>query len=161
MAASGSLKVGDRAPAFNAPASPGGKKVRLGAFKGTKNVVLYFYPRDNTPGCTTEACDFRDASEVFDANETVILGVSTDSVDSHERFTGKFELPFPLIADENHEIAEKYGVWVEKNMYGKKSMGIQRSTFLIDKQGKIAKVWKRVKVAGHVGAIQEALAELG
>ena len=160
MAKSSGLQVGDRAPAFNAPASPGGKKIRLSQFKGKQNVVLYFYPRDNTPGCTTEACDFRDASAKFDGKQTVILGVSTDSVESHEKFTDKFELPFPLLADENHEIAEKYGVWVEKNMYGKQSMGIQRSTFLIDKQGKIAAVWKRVKVDGHVGAVQEALAEL-
>lgn len=161
MAAANGLKVGDRAPAFHAAASPGGKKIRLSQFKGEKHVVLYFYPRDNTPGCTTEACDFRDASVDFDASDVVILGVSTDSVESHEKFTDKFELPFPLLADEKHEIAEKYGVWVEKNMYGKKSMGILRSTFLIDKQGKIARIWRRVKVNGHVSAVQEALAELG
>jgi len=160
MAKSDGLKVGDRAPAFNLPATPDGKKLRLSSFKGEKNVVLYFYPRDNTPGCTTEACDFRDSLAHFDGEDTMILGVSTDSIASHEKFTDKYELPFPLLADEEHEVAEKYGVWVEKNMYGKKSMGMLRSTFLIDKQGKIAKIWRRVKVDGHVDAVKETLAEL-
>jgi len=122
--------------------------------------VLYFYPRDNTPGCTTEACDFRDNLAQFQSAETVVLGVSTDTVDSHEKFAAKFELPFPLLADEDHALAETYGVWVEKNMYGKKSMGLQRSTFLIDKSGKVAAVWPRVKVEGHAAAVAAKLAEL-
>jgi peroxiredoxin Q/BCP len=150
-------QVGKKAPAFTLP-SPQGKislKDQLG-----KNVLLYFYPRDNTPGCTTEACDFRDQSAQFDKAQTVVFGVSTDSVASHEKFAAKFELPFTLLADEDHKICEKYGVWVEKNMYGKKSMGIQRATFLIDKEGKIAAVWPKVKVAGHVAEIAEKLADL-
>ena len=155
-----SLEVGKKAPAFNLPATPDGKKIRLSQFKGEKNVVLYFYPRDNTPGCTKESCSFRDNVSTFDKADTVILGISTDSIASHEKFTEKFDLPFPLLADEEHEIAEKYGVWVEKNMYGKKSWGILRSTFLIDKDGKLAAIWRRVKVDGHVEAVAEKLAEL-
>lgn len=150
-------QVGRKAPAFNLP-SPEGKialKDQLG-----KNVVLYFYPRDNTPGCTTEACDFRDQAPALEKADTVVLGVSTDSVASHEKFAAKYELPFPLLADEDHKICEKYGVWVEKNNFGKKSMGIQRATFLIDKQGKIAAVWPKVKVKGHVEEVMEKLDEL-
>ncbi|MCA9078778.1 MAG: thioredoxin-dependent thiol peroxidase [Planctomycetaceae bacterium] len=151
--------VGKRAPAFTLPAVPEGK-VRLSQYKGEKNVVLYFYPRDNTPGCTTEACDFRDNMARLNKLNTVVLGVSTDSVASHDKFAAKFELPFPLLADEDHAVCEKYGVWVEKNNYGKKYMGIQRATFLIDKQGKVAAVWPKVKVAGHVDEVAAAVAEL-
>lgn len=152
-------EVGSAAPAFNLPAHPAGK-IRLSQFKGEKNVILYFYPRDNTPGCTTEACDFRDNIARLQSADTVVLGVSTDSVASHEKFAAKFELPFPLLADEDHAICEKYGVWVEKNMYGKVSMGVQRATFLIDKQGKVARVWPKVKVDGHVAEVAEAVAAL-
>lgn len=152
-------EVGDKAPAFDLPAFPKGR-YKLSQFKGKQNVVLYFYPRDDTPGCTKEACGFRDQFSQFQNSDTVVLGVSTDSVESHEKFAGKFSLPFALLADESHELADKYGVWVEKNMYGKKSMGIQRSTFLIDKSGKIAAVWPRVKVEGHVEAVAAKLAEL-
>ncbi|MCA9052354.1 MAG: peroxiredoxin, partial [Planctomycetaceae bacterium] len=113
---------GKAAPAFSLPAWPGGKKVSLSQFKGQQNVVLYFYPRDNTPGCTQEACDFRDNLETFQSADTAVLGVSTDSLASHEKFANKFELPFPLLADEEHAVAEKYGVWVEKSNYGKKYM---------------------------------------
>lgn len=151
--------VGDRAPAFDLPAYPEGR-CKLSQYKGKQNVVLYFYPRDDTPGCTTEACEFRDDIGQFADAETVVLGVSTDSVESHRKFSTKFSLPFPLLADEDHEVAEKYGVWVEKNMYGKKSMGIQRATFLIDRQGKVAAVWPKVKVDGHVAEVAEALKEL-
>ena len=150
-------QVGRKAPAFNL-LSPQGKialKDQVG-----KNVVLYFYPRDDTPGCTTEACDFRDQMAALKKAGTVVFGVSTDSVASHEKFAAKFELPFTLLADEDHKICEKYGVWVEKNMYGKKSMGIQRVTFLIDKEGKIAAVWPKVKVAGHVDEVLEKINEL-
>ncbi len=150
-------QVGRKAPAFTLPSSEG--KVSLKDYLG-KNVVLYFYPRDNTPGCTTEACDFRDQAATFDDAETVVLGVSRDSVATHEKFAAKFELPFTLLADEEHKICEKYGVWVEKNMYGKKSMGIQRATFLINKEGKIAAIWPKVKVAGHVTEVAAKLAEL-
>ena len=151
--------VGSRAPAFELPAYPAGK-VKLSQFKGKKNVVVYFYPRDNTPGCTTEACDFRDSRAHLEAGDTVVLGVSTDSVDSHRKFAEKFELPFELLSDGDHEVAEKYGVWVEKSNYGKKYMGLQRSTFLIDKSGKIAAVWPKVKVAGHVDEVMAALSQL-
>lgn len=153
--------VGKKAPAFNLPSSTGGK-VRLSSYAGEngKNVVLYFYPRDNTPGCTQEACDFRDQLSSFEEFDAVVLGVSGDSLASHEKFTNKFELPFPLLADEDHAIAEKYGVWVEKKNYGKTYMGIQRATFLIDKQGKIAAVWPKVKVKGHVDEVREKLEEL-
>lgn len=152
-------EVGSAAPAFNLPAYPEGK-IKLSQFKGEKNVVLYFYPRDNTPGCTTEACDFRDNIARIQSADTVVLGISTDDVKSHEKFATKFELPFPLLADEDHSICDKYGVWVEKNMYGKVSMGVQRATFLIDKQGKIARAWPKVKVDGHVAEVAEAVAAL-
>lgn len=153
------LEPGDKAPNFNLPAFPEGKH-KLADYKGEKNIVLYFYPRDNTPGCTTEACDFRDSIAKFNKAETVVLGVSTDTVASHEKFINKFDLPFPLLADEEHKVAEAYGVWVEKNMYGKKRMGIQRATFLINKKGKLAAVWPKVKVKGHVEEVQAALAEI-
>jgi len=153
------LKVGSKAPAFDLPCYPG-TRCALRDFKGNSNVVLYFYPRDNTPGCTTEACDFRDNLARLKSADTVVLGVSTDSLASHQKFIEKFELPFPLLADTEHELAEKYGVWVEKSNYGKKYMGIQRSTFLIDKQGKIAALWPNVKVAGHVEAVLEAISQL-
>src|SRR4029079_13579179 len=117
-------------------------------------------PKDDTPGCTTEACGFRDDLQGFTAKDTMILGISGDSVESHEKFADKFSLPFPLLSDEDHAIAEKYGVWVEKNNYGKKSMGIQRATFLIDKHGKIAAAWPRVKVDGHVAEVAEAVKKL-
>jgi thioredoxin-dependent peroxiredoxin len=151
--------VGSKAPAFDLPAFPKGR-CKLSQFKGKQNVVLYFYPKDNTPGCTTEACDFRDNIAQFQSADTVVLGVSCDSVDSHQKFTEKFSLPFPLLSDEDHAVAEKYGVWVEKNMYGKKSMGVQRATFLIDKSGQIAAAWPKVKVEGHVAAVAEKLGEL-
>ncbi|MDB5390337.1 MAG: Peroxiredoxin [Planctomycetaceae bacterium] len=153
------LKVGDTAPAFELQAWPTGQ-VKLPQFKGKQNVVLYFYPRDDTPGCTTEACDFRDNLARIQGAGTAILGMSTDDVASHEKFAAKFSLPFPLLADPDHAVCEKYGVWVEKTNYGKKYMGIQRTTFLIDKQGKIAAIWPNVKVAGHVDAVIEALAAL-
>lgn len=148
--------VGDKAPLFDLPTFPKGR-TKLSQFKGKQNVVLYFYPRDDTPGCTKQACGFRDEIGEFQSAETVVLGISTDSVDSHEKFAAKFSLPFPLLSDEDHAVAEKYGTWVEKNMYGKKSMGIQRTTFLIDKSGKIAAVWPKVKVDEH---IREVLAQL-
>jgi peroxiredoxin Q/BCP len=152
-------EIGKRAPAFTLPAIPDGK-VRLSQFKGEKNVVLYFYPRDNTPGCTQESCDFRDNLATFHGSDTVVLGVSTDSLKSHEKFAAKFELPFPLLSDEDHAVAEKYGVWVEKKNYGKTYMGLQRATFLINKHGKVAAVWPRVKVKGHVDEVAAAIAEL-
>ncbi|QDT66407.1 thioredoxin-dependent thiol peroxidase [Calycomorphotria hydatis] len=152
--------VGKKAPAFNLPALPDGKKIRLSSFAGEKNVVLYFYPRDMTPGCTTEACDFRDSTKQFDKANTVVLGVSTDPIAKHQKFAEKYELPFPLLSDEDHAIHEKYGVWVEKNNYGKKYFGTQRATFLIGKDGKIAAVWPKVKVKDHVSEVAAAVKEL-
>lgn len=151
--------VGQKAPGFDLPAHPGGR-FKLSQFKSKKNVVLYFYPKDSTPGCTTEACDFRDHMEELTDEDTVVLGVSPDTVESHAKFAAKYELPFPLLSDVDHAVAEKYGVWVEKNMYGKKSMGIQRATFLIDKQGTIAAIWPKVKVDGHVAEVAEKITEL-
>lgn len=159
MAELTSLNVGDRAPTFDLPAFPAGR-IKLSQFKAKQNVVLYFYPRDNTPGCTTEACDFRDGLAQFQQAATVVLGISTDDVGSHQKFVEKFSLPFPLLADTEHAVAEKYGVWVEKSNYGKKYMGIQRATFLINKQGKIAAIWPHVKVSGHVAEVAEALSQL-
>lgn len=159
MSAPKLLDVGSTAPAFSLPAFPEGT-IKLSEFKGKKNVVLYFYPRDNTPGCTTEACDFRDRLEQLQKGDTVVLGISTDTVASHQKFTEKFSLNFPLLSDPDHAVAEKYGVWVEKVNYGRKYMGLERTTFLIDKRGKIAAVWRKVKVAGHVNVVGEKLAEL-
>ena len=152
-------EIGDPAPEFSLPAVPEGK-VSLKQFRGKQNVVLYFYPKDNTPGCTQEACDFRDQTTPLTRAGAVVLGISPDSTTSHEKFAAKFELPFPLLSDPDHAVAEKYGVWVEKNMYGRKSMGVQRATFLIDKRGKIAAVWPKVKVAGHVDDVIAKLKEV-
>lgn len=142
------LKTGDKAPDFKA-LTDAGDTVNLKDFRG-KKVILYFYPKDNTPGCTQEACDFRDSMARFRKKDTVVLGVSPDGVASHQKFKTKFELPFPLLVDEDHKIAEAYGVWAEKSMYGRKFMGIVRSTFVIDEKGRIAEVYGKVKVKGHV-----------
>jgi peroxiredoxin Q/BCP len=152
------LEPGEKAPAFTLKDDQG-KTVKLSDFKGNP-IVLYFYPKDDTPGCTKEACAFRDASAQLKKHGAVVLGVSPDDVASHAKFRDKFNLNFPLLADEKHAVAEAYGAWREKNMYGKKSMGIQRSTYLIDGQGKIAQVWKRVQVDGHEAQVLEALQEL-
>ena len=149
------LKKGDKAPDFTAT-TDGGETVKLKDLRG-KKVVLYFYPKDNTPGCTQEACDFRDSITKFRRKGVVVLGVSPDSVKSHKKFKAKFDLPFPLLADEDHAIAEAYGAWQEKSMYGKKYMGIVRSTFLIDEKGKIAEVHEKVKVKGHVDQLLDTI----
>jgi peroxiredoxin Q/BCP len=133
--------------------------VKLSALRG-KPVVLYFYPRDNTPGCTREACAFRDRKAELAKRGAVVLGISPDSVASHEKFRDQHKLNFRLLADSDHKVAEKYGAWREKTLYGKKSMGIQRSTWLIDAEGKVAKVWKKVNVDGHDEQVLEALGEL-
>ena len=152
------IAEGAKAPAFTL-ASDQGEKVKLADLKGSP-VVLYFYPKDDTPGCTSEACAFRDRRPELEQLGARVFGVSPDSVESHARFRDKHALNFPLLADPDHAVAEKYGAWREKNMYGKKSMGIQRSTYLIDSDGKVAKVWKRVKVEGHDEQVLEALREL-
>lgn len=149
------IEPGVKAPAFTAT-TDSGKKIKLSDFKG-KLVVLYFYPKDDTPGCTKEACAFRDANDALQERGAVVLGVSPDDEKSHAKFRDKFSLNFPLLADPDHAIADAYGAWREKNMYGKKSMGVQRSTYLIDKDGKVAKVWKRVSVDGHDVAVLEAI----
>ena len=152
------LEPGAKAPAFTL-ASDSGQKVKLADLAGNP-VVLYFYPRDDTPGCTREACAFRDRKAELTKLGANVLGVSTDDVASHAKFRDKYTLNFPLLADPDHKVAEKYGAWREKNMYGKKSMGIQRSTYLIDAQGKVVKVWKKVSVDGHDEQVIEALKAL-
>jgi peroxiredoxin Q/BCP len=139
--------------------SDSGKSVKLSDFKG-QPVVLYFYPKDDTPGCTREACAFRDLKSEMEKAGAVVLGVSPDTVESHGKFRDKYKLNFPLLADAGHELADQYGAWREKNMYGKKSMGIQRSTYLIGRDGKIARVWKKVNVDGHDAAVLEAIKQL-
>ena len=152
------VEAGKKAPDFTLPAD-GGRKVKLSGLRG-KPVVLYFYPRDDTPGCTREACAFRDRKSQLAKAGAVVLGVSTDGVESHGKFRDKYNLNFPLLADTDHKVAEKYGAWREKVRFGKKSMGIQRSTFLIDAAGVVRKVWKSVQVDGHDEQVIQALGEL-
>ena len=147
-----------KAPSFTLSAHDG-SKVKLSDLKGSP-IVLYLYPADDTPGCTREACAFRDRSEELKKLGAKVIGISPDEVASHVKFRTKYNLNFPLLADTDHAVAEKYGAWREKNMYGKKKMGIARSTFLIDAEGKIAKVWKAVKVDGHDEHVLAALKEL-
>ncbi|MGA8691209.1 MAG: thioredoxin-dependent thiol peroxidase [Methyloceanibacter sp.] len=149
-----SLKVGDKAPDFTLP-TDGGGKVSLKALKG-KKVVLYFYPKDDTPGCTAEACAFRDSLPDFSKIRATVVGVSKDSVASHDKFKTKFKLPFPLASDDDGKVCEAYGAWVEKSMFGKKYMGIERSTFLIDEKGVVRNIWSKVKVDGHAGEVLKA-----
>lgn len=151
------LKEGNKAPDFTA-LDQSGTKVKLSSFKGKKNVVLYFYPKDMTPGCTTEACDFRDHYKKFRGVE--IIGVSADSPERHQKFIEKYALPFPLISDTDHKVVNKFKVWQEKNLYGKKYMGIVRSTFIIDKSGILRKIFPKVKVKGHIEEVLAALKEL-
>ena len=136
-----------------------GKIVSLEDFKG-KNVIVYFYPKDNTPGCTTEACSFRDSFEEFQSSETIILGISKDSIKKHNGFIEKHNLPFLLLSDEDGKVCEDYGVWQLKKMMGKEYMGIVRSTFLIDKDGNLVKEWRAVKVNGHIEEVLEFLKEM-
>ncbi|MCR6105982.1 thioredoxin-dependent thiol peroxidase [Salipaludibacillus agaradhaerens] len=146
------IEIGEQVPSRQLK-SNSGKEVSLNDYRG-KYVVLYFYPKDMTPGCTTEACDFRDNHDSFSDLDAVILGVSPDPVDRHEKFINKHDLPFELLADEDHQLAEDFGVWKLKKNFGKEYMGIERSTFVIDKEGKLIKEWRKVRVKGHV---EEAL----
>jgi thioredoxin-dependent peroxiredoxin len=149
------LQVGDTAPDFTLPSSDG-QDIRLKDFQG-KQVVLYFYPRDMTPGCTQEACDFRDKEARLKKIEAVVLGVSFDSVDSHRKFIKKYKLSFPLLSDDQKKVAEMYGVYQKKSLYGRFFMGIQRSTFCIGRDGKIIAIFPKVRVKGHVDEVMEIL----
>ena len=155
-----SLVVGDTAPNFTMDTDTHGH-ISLADYKGKSHVLLYFYPKDDTPGCTVQACTFQKSEHAYsDANVTVI-GVSPDSISSHQKFRSKYSLGFTLASDPDHSVCEAYGVWVLKNNYGKEYMGVQRATFLIDKEGKIAAIWPKVKVEGHDAEVQEMIANLG
>ncbi|UCF21448.1 MAG: thioredoxin-dependent thiol peroxidase [Gemmatimonadota bacterium] len=149
------LKVGEAAPDFELQ-SDSGETVRLADLRG-KKVILYFYPKDNTPGCTTEACEFRDRAPQIKRKGAVVLGVSPDSIKSHERFKQKYELPFALLSDPDHAVAERYGAWGEKKMYGKTYEGILRTTYLIDEKGRVEEVFEKVKAKGHGDQVMDSL----
>jgi thioredoxin-dependent peroxiredoxin len=151
------IKEGNKAPDFTA-LDQDGQKVKLSSFRDKKNIVLYFYPKDMTPGCTSQACDFRDQQKSF--KSTVILGVSIDSQERHQKFIEKYDLPFTLLADVDKKVVQKYGVWQEKKLYGKTFMGIVRSTFIIDKTGTIRKIFVKVKVKNHIEEVLNVLKEL-
>lgn len=148
------LKVGDKAPAFSLPATDG-REMDLGALKGRK-AVLYFYPKDDTSGCTLEAQNFQALKQDFAATDTQIVGVSPDSLKSHDKFRSKYDLDFSLASDESKSMLEAYGVWAEKSMYGRKYMGVERTTLLIDRDGTIAQIWTKVKVPGHAEEVLAA-----
>ncbi len=153
------IEPGSAAPPFSLPATDG-ETISLKALRG-KPVVLYFYPRDDTSGCTTEACEFRDRWREVQAAGAVVLGVSPDGVPSHEKFRAKYRLPFPLLADTDHAVAEAYGAWGEKNMYGRKYQGILRTTFVIGPDGRVVRVFRKVKPRGHAAEVLAALGEIG
>lgn len=152
-------QVGSQAPSFTCPAT-GDQTINLEDFRGKKHVVLYFYPKDSTPGCTTEGQNFRDLSDEFSAADCVVLGASRDSVKSHERFKEKQAFPFELLSDTSEELCKTFDVIKEKNMYGRKVMGIERSTFLIDREGVLRQEWRKVRVKGHADEVLEAVRSL-
>jgi len=152
------IKEGDQAPQFSLPADDGSVVTRE-SLRG-KNVVLYFYPKDDTSGCTKEACDFRDAFPRFGKIDAEVIGVSPDSTESHRKFKKKYQLPFRLLADESHKLADAFGVWKEKSMYGRNYMGIERTTAIIDRQGRVARIFPKVRVPGHVQEVEAALRDL-
>ncbi len=152
------LKIGDTAPDFSLP-TDGDGEITLSKLKGQK-IVIYFYPKDDTPGCTKESCGFNAALNSFKSLNTAVIGISKCSVKKHDKFKAKYDLNFPLASDENSDVCERFGVWTEKSMYGKTYMGIERSTFLIDENGKIARIWRKVKVPGHVEEVQSALQDI-
>ena len=152
------IKEGDQAPQFSLPADDGSVVTRE-SLRG-KNVVLYFYPKDDTSGCTKEACDFRDAFPRFGKIDAEVIGVSPDSIESHRKFKKKYQLPFRLLADESHKLSDAFGVWKEKSMYGRNYMGIERTTAIIDRQGRVARIFPKVRVLGHVQEVEAALRDL-
>ena len=149
--------IGRPAPDFSLPSTTG-ENISLKQFKGKKTVVLYFYPKDDTPGCTREACEFRDHTAEFEAARVVVLGVSTDPMESHLHFQAKQKLPFPLLSDEDAAVSKLYGVYKQKNLYGKKHLGIERTTFVIDRTGRVAQIWPKVKVDGHIQDVLDFVA---
>lgn len=151
------IEKGEPAPDFSLPADDG-SRVRLSDYRG-RRVVLYFYPKDDTSGCTAQACELRDDMPRFEALDAVVLGVSPDPVRSHVKFKEKYGLNFPLLADEDHAVSELYGVWKEKSMYGRTYMGVERSTFLVDEEGRIVEIWRKVKPKGHSELVRTALAD--
>ncbi|MBP2001723.1 peroxiredoxin Q/BCP [Paenibacillus shirakamiensis] len=151
------IQIGEKVPDFVLPATGGGQ-IKLSQYLGQK-VVLYFYPKDMTPGCTQQACDFRDSAAHFTNKGAVLLGISADSVKSHDKFADKYTLPFPLLSDEDHHVSTQFGVWQTKKMYGKEFEGIVRSTFLIDEEGRLVQAWRKVKVAGHTAEVLKAVEE--
>lgn len=150
--------IGKPAPDFSLPSTTG-ERISLRQFKGKKTVILYFYPKDETPGCTKQACAFREAFDEFENLNVEILGVSTDSLESHESFKRRHILPFTLLADEDAAVSKAYGVYKQRNLYGKKYMGIERTTFVIDRTGRVAQIYPKVKVEGHIQELLEFLAE--
>ncbi len=149
------LSIGQEVPDFTLPAS-NGQEISLSQYRGQK-IILYFYPKNMTPACTQEACEFRDAHDQITAQGAVVLGISPDNLASHAKFIAKNELPFPLLSDEDHQVSERFGVWQLKKLYGKEFMGIVRSTFLIDEQGVLVEAWRKVRVKGHVAAALEKI----
>ena len=153
------IAEGDKAPNFSLEADDG-TTVTRDSLAG-KNVVLFFYPKDDTSGCTKEACDFRDAFPRFGKVDAVVIGVSPDSLESHRKFKNKYQLPYRLLSDEGHKVADSFGVWKEKSMYGRKYMGIERTTVIIDRKGRVARVFPKVKIPGHIQEVETTVRELG
>jgi peroxiredoxin Q/BCP len=152
------IREGEQAPNFSLEADDG-TTVTRDSLAG-KNVVLFFYPRDNTTGCTQEACDFRDAFPRFGKIDAVVIGVSPDSLESHRKFKKKFDLPYLLLSDENHQLADNFGIWKEKSMYGRKYMGFERTTVIIDRKGRVVRIFPKVKIPGHIQEVEKTVREL-
>jgi len=152
------IREGEQAPNFSLEADDG-TTVTRDSLAG-KNVVLFFYPRDNTTGCTQEACDFRDAFPRFGKIDAVVIGVSPDSLESHRKFKKKFDLPYLLLSDENHQLADNFGIWKEKSMYGRKYMGFERTTVIVDRKGRVVRIFPKVKIPGHIQEVEKTVREL-
>jgi len=152
------IREGEQAPNFSLEADDG-TTVTRDSLAG-KNIVLFFYPRDNTTGCTQEACDFRDAFPRFGKIDAVVIGVSPDSLESHRKFKKKFDLPYLLLSDENHQLADNFGIWKEKSMYGRKYMGFERTTVIVDRKGRVVRIFPKVKIPGHIQEVEKTVREL-